>query len=370
MAQRDRETHTVSDTGWRRRFNETVAYGNRIDYQASVMDFVDPQDCKPFNRTMREHKGGRINKSGTGNLSAIFSNYLADRYRTDIDSGQLSSNITFTDDLGDVVYATRAAARTNPSRPYVDVPVNVLQLGEITSLIRKRGDSIIKEAAKENLRYQFAIKPLVGDLIKLCDFQDQVENRIKELERLRGVRGLRRTIPLGGLAELSKTASGSEDVQTAGGLSIFANPYTQLSTCQIGAHVRWKPAVNLSGYSPGDMRRIARRAVLGLTADLSTLWEVVPWSWLIDWSSSIGSYLAANRNIIPADLVGVYITRLTRSTRTWNARSGSGWTLTSFVTSVETKKRSDAVTIAPVAHFPFLSGNQMGILASLYVTRA
>lgn len=309
--------------------------------------------------------------NGTGNLSAKFVNYLADDYRIKIDGDGFTHLSSLPGNLTDSQYATQAANRTNPSRPYVDVPVNVLQLGEVTHLIQRRGREIIREAGRENLRYQFGIAPLVGDLIKLCNFQDQVERRIQILEKLRGPRGYRRTIPLGKVASLEATDSSTATVQSSD-LLIQNVGWTRVTRQLVGAHVRWEPSVSLMHLSPGGMRKVARRAVLGLTVDASTLWEVLPWSWLIDWGTTIGDYLMANRNIVGANLRLVNIMRHTRTVRTYQSKSGSSsgipWTLTSFGATRETKSRVTA-SIAPTAHWPFLSANQVGILASLAVTR-
>jgi hypothetical protein len=115
--------------------------------------------------------------------------------------------------LSNIAYATQLAARTNPSRPYVDIPVNLAELGDIVKLIRNRGRGIITDAyeltrtnrrvrhvrntARTNLLYQFGIAPLVSDMAKLTQFRREFLNRKKEIERLAGPRGLRRTVALG-----------------------------------------------------------------------------------------------------------------------------------------------------------------------------
>jgi hypothetical protein len=108
-----------------------------------------------------------------------------------------------------------------------------------------------------------------------------------------------------------------------------------------------------------------------MTIDFSTGWELMPWSWLIDWGSNIGAFFAANRNIIPAVLSS---TRLITHTRTVYQQTSSVthsnyWRLNPFRVSLETKERK-AVSIAPTAHFPFLSGKQLGILGSLAIVKA
>jgi hypothetical protein len=118
-----------------------------------------------------------------------------------------------------------------------------------------------------------------------------------------------------------------------------------------------------------------QRALLGVTdniIDFSTVWEALPWSWLIDWGTTVGDYLKAKRNIIPAVLQDVRIMRHVRSEWTWSrvvyATNPEG-SMSSGFRVLETKSRSPSTPVAPTAHFPFLSGKQVGILSSLAVTR-
>lgn len=116
------------------------------------------------------------------------------------------------------------------------------------------------------------------------------------------------------------------------------------------------------------MSVLIHRSLYGLTVDASTLWEALPWSWMIDWASSVGDYFKANRNIVPATLMGVHIMRHTKTVHECDAHISGTTTMEGIRVVKETKTRNPSF-VAPAAHFPFLSGNQMGILASLAVTR-
>lgn len=132
--------------------------------------------------------------------------------------------------------------------------------------------------------------------------------------------------------------------------------------------------MDLTKLAPGELRVLARKAVLGLTFDGSSAWQLIPWSWLINWGISIGDWFKANRNIIPAELDSLTLLKHTRSEYTGDAQGGpnlggfgAAWSLSPWQYLVEDKQRI-RVTPIPVAHFPFLSGNQMGILGSLAIT--
>jgi len=103
--------------------------------------------------------------------------------------------------------------------------------------------------------------------------------------------------------------------------------------------------------------------------DFATLWEAMPWSWLIDWGSNVGDYLKAHRNIVPAELQSVSLMEhsVTQAHIPASVIGGDLW-ISQIDVMKETKTRRKVI-VAPTAHFPFLTGNQLGILASLAITR-
>jgi hypothetical protein len=274
------------------------------------------------------------------------------------------TTITFPGEDSTSNYASRTAARTNPSRPYVDVPVEVLQLGELTQLIQKRGNSLLKELGRENLRYQFGIKPLVEDVVKLFHFHEQVARRVQELKRLTGPRGLRRTVDLDTLSRVDTPTL----TWSSAGSVVFSVPTTITRRCVIKGHTRWITSTDMSKMPTAQIVALAKRAVLGFTIDAATVWELIPFSWLVDWGYNVSAFFYAHRNIVPATLDGLSIIRHETASAVIPPMKIRDHQLKGGTYIIETKQRTPA-TAFPTAHFPFLSGNQMGILASLAVTR-
>lgn len=353
-------------------------------YTSTCADSVGDGDCYPFDVDGYSFSGCLLNRPRHPGTSSPgwFENYVPDAFNTTanwphIGVSGLSSYST---------YAAQVAARTNPSRPYVDVPVNILELGDVVQMIRNRGRGIIfdayeltrtnrrrrhvNNAARANLLYQFGLAPLIGDLVKLNRFQEQVNNRLKEIKRLQGPRGLRRTVSLDAASAISSKQLTMQSVvastDTPKGL------WTGNTTTEIRAHIRWNAGTDADHLmAPDEMRELAIRSVLGLTVDPSTLWEAIPWSWLIDWGSSVGNYLKSKRNIIPATLSGVWIMENSRTEWTCppDTFGGGDGKMQAGTFYRWSKSRSGSVPVTPTAHFPFLNGRQVGILASLAVTR-
>jgi len=330
---------------------------------SSITDFNDPGDCRPLTITSWEFKGGIVNMPLDG-AGTRFDAYTCDMLRSTNVPGPHLLNVTGVP--SDIAAATSAAARTNPSRPYVDIPVDLLQIGELFELFHTVGSNLLKEAAKENIRFQFGVQPVVEDVVKtIARFHDQVQRRIIDVKRLQTKKGFRKTVLVG----QSSYAGSDLWVPQSNGVFISARAHA-LTEFTKKAHVRWIPQVDLSKvYSPYQLSRMIQRAVVGGTIDLSTVWQIMPWSWLIDWGFNLGTFLKANRNIIPAQLDKCVV--MLKTLTVWECPAfASGSTKMDPIEIVRTSKTRTSVSPSVTAQFPFLSGNQVGILASLYAMKA
>jgi len=372
VAPRNRSLTTTSSKGRIVTNGAVVAGGGTVWQSTNVCsDQTGPFDCAPLYIDKVSKDGGRVNVFN--NASNFWDNYEVD-YLMFPDSDHLSAPIG--QDYLDVTYATQGAARTNPSRPYVDVPVNILELGTrirgISEFGRnffrdsgyRTGRNVAQHVGHTNLLYQYGLAPIVGDIVKLTNFRDQLHYRMAELERLGGKRGLRRSISLN-----AWSTSFTQTRVMQSNQFFWTAPVTRVTRQNVRAHLRWLPEADFTSMTTTEREWSAVRALQGLTVDGSTLWEACPWSWLIDWGSNVGSWFAANRNIVPAILSGVHIMRETVTELTTPGVSfGAAGSMSPIHLTHTTKTRNPSF-VAPIAHFPFLSGNQVGILASLAVTR-
>jgi hypothetical protein len=271
-------------------------------------------------------------------------------------------HIIVPDQPSDALLAADLLARTNPSRPVVDLPIAIYELKDMPGLLRDEGNKIFRGLAAGHLANQFAIAPLISDLTSLMNFSDEVAKRQRELERLVS----------GGLRRKRDLWAGSS---TAGPLSIIAQSGDNVTVTlrvdkatqrKVWGYVVWTP--DNPKLMKGDMRAIARKAVLGLTVDFSTAWNAIPWSWLVDWCSNVGDILIAKRNIVGASHGPVQL--MTQTTTTAVARQDP---ITGFVTPggwKEVSKQRRTVAYVPVdVQLPILNLRQLSILGSIGVTR-
>lgn len=333
-------------------FLDTGQYSSRM----TVEDVVGYGDNWDFEAVQTGWFGGELN-SGSGD-NRHFTNYRVSGFSS------FTPNSSYPGQKPYGTYAAAAAARSNPSSPYVDVPVSIFELGDLTTLLKKQGDNLIKRGAGKYLEYKFLWEPLIGDLVKLTNFHDQVARRVKAIKKLAGRRGYRRTVVLDNLG----TSKALNWKPQSAHVSLPTQNVSVIGSRQIKGHCRWVATADLSKMPSQDVVALAQRAVLGATLDLSTLWELVPFSWLIDWGWNIGDYLKANRNIIPARLDSCSIIETTTDSVTFDPVTQGSHYMSAGSWRRVVKKRFRQ-TAAPVAHFPFLTGSQMGIVSALAITR-
>jgi hypothetical protein len=340
--------------------NRTIRTDRCIDVVRTRRE-GDNQDLNIYHYSM---SGGRLN--GKTRAGAEFIDFLGTGWGSQSTFGHYTG---LPGNPSDTAVATNAAARTNPSRPYVDVAAEVLQLADIVHLIRKLGRSWIRKAAQTNLNYQFGIKPMVDSLVDLSDFANALDKRLEVMQKLQRAHGYRRTTQHG---VYSKSGTWQFIAQTQG---VSASITSHSNTVQrVACHCRWLPIGNFNRLGNDAVRELATNALLGivqgnpLNMDMSTIWEALPWTWLLDWGGSVGNYFTANRNIVPCYLSSCSVVRETATITKCNRESGDGVTFGEANVVFRDRTRKRAV-IGPVAQFPLLSANQMGILTSLAITR-
>jgi hypothetical protein len=325
-------------------------YSQREDV-ADVTGYGDNWDFE-LNRTV--WSGGEINTYLPSDRT--FSKYRVTGF------SQFTPNSSFPGQKPYGTYATEAAARTNPSRPYVDLPVSIFELGDAGQLIQNKGKSLLKQYAGRHLETQFFFKPLISDLFAMTTFYEQVAKRVQEIEKLKGPTGFRKTVVCDSRS-VSKTLNW--DPQSVH-LNLPSRSEQVVSRRIIKCHCRWKATSDLRKMPSSHAAALVKRACLGLTIDASTAWELIPFSWLIDWGFNIGAFLKANRNIIPAVLDHTSIIEHTWHRADFAPMSMGSHQMSGGYWEKETKKRFRQ-TAVPVAHFPFLSESQVGIVAALAI---
>jgi hypothetical protein len=271
--------------------------------------------------------------------------------------------------LSNASATSKLGARTSPHRTGVSLPVNFVELRDLPLLVRLAGNSLLKKAASGNLAYQFGWKPILRDLKDLMAFQGNVAKRYSELDQLRSSGGLRRKRTL---HKSSNSYSLGSYNRSPIGSVVYTKEFVQESVEQWGT-IRYIPGSLLKDPRT-DLDRLARKLFLGLHTQqiASNAWEVLPWSWLIDWFSNIGDILEAGNGSIAYSNRSSIMThrKAVRTVQVTSVAPGLSVNRNETTITYETKKRLPGASYPSFNNgFLNLSGSQASILGSLSVLK-
>lgn len=277
----------------------------------------------------------------------------------------------------DAQCASELRARTNPSRPEV-APLTLAQdlydlprmFKDMSNLFKKpKKDLSAKDLANLHLGASFGWLPLFDDAQKLMDVAKYIHRRMGELDRLHSSKGLRRSL---NLDEQFAQASASYLIADGAGtlMNVSRERYTH---ARKWGTIRWKPRSS-PGYNPNDAATISdiRRVVLGLTPEglLQGAWDLVPWSWVVNWFTNAHSVVMGYSNFIPADSSNICLmTQYTTTDEHRPSNIANGISGGTGSVSFTEKTRSVNVAASLTAYLPILDGSRLSILGSLFIQR-
>jgi len=267
-------------------------------------------------------------------------------------------------------YAIEAIANANPTNPDVDILLFLWEFKDFPRLLREHGKRKMKldrkgaldiqDAASVNLELQFAWAPLIGDLKKLLKFQETVDKRLRYLQRLaKGKQNIHRV--------LKRSTSYQAGQNWVCREFTFATEYkySELAWYSLELTATGIP----STYE--EQLALAKRLAYSTNISYSTVWNAIPWSWLIDWFTNIGTFLETHSNEIGFTWKNLNVMLTHESSRTTEFLSS---TLPSGVTSTSpsyhsiVKLRRISNTLSPdLFKMPVITGRQAGILGSLFL---
>jgi len=269
-------------------------------------------------------------------------------------------------------WVTKALANMNPSRPAVDIQLFLFELKDFPGMLKDLGDALVRRrlgqgGPKDHLAYSFGWAPLVSDVLSLLKLQKSIESRIAYLRALENGARVRQTLAHSEILH-ANTPNGFD----------LAIDGASILTCDVLTTERirvWFTA-NAKLVNPLPAVSLTPKAVelllLGAIPSGSTLWEAIPWSFLVDYFANIGDYMAATRGWIPwvVSRLNIMATQQVESTLT-RKRHFAG-----FVSSggrLQTTLKHRHVESYPwpvITNDPFLSGGQIAIMSSLLTVKA
>lgn len=275
------------------------------------------------------------------------------------------------------VLASMAIANMNPNRSDVDLPVAIAELRELPRLFKDALEILMYPgirnniSAKANLAAQFGVAPIISDLVKLFDFAASVDKRERYLRELSvGWKRIKRNLT---------TEQWSGAVLNLVAFNSLADNQTSTNKCHVYGEMTRKywftaRARLLDPPSARELRSIASDITLGIhTLSAKQVWELIPWSWLIDWFTNTGTLLAAYRGGLKWQWEGLNVMFKTTYTMTCefpNVRSG--FTVTPKRPqgkSIVRERIQPFLSIYPQFRMPYLTAANWSILLSLTILR-
>lgn len=177
----------------------------------------------------------------------------------------------------------------------------------IRDLIRPSG------AGSSHLNIQYGWLPFISDMRRMAEAYVRMDKAISELRRhngkwLRRRRTVKHVVENEVLVNTNVTAVApvlnSYFYSTTGGQVIGTN-HVEANKLQhdwfVGKFRYWIPDIDTPAWS-----RKARRTLYGLSISPSLLYEITPWSWLIDWFTNLGDIISNLDNELAENLAAQY----------------------------------------------------------------
>lgn len=324
---------------------------------------------------------------------------------------------------------TAAVANMNPNNPIMDIPLSLFEFKDLPRMLKNAGDLLTKygvnhkivfdpkgrrklyslgasngpykgysvytpekirlsrkdrkriragDSPEAYLAYNFGWAPLVNDLANLLNLQELLDKKYQELQDLTKGKRISRVLFNRELPGSGGTVSGGFYFH-----SIYNIPYTKTLY-----EKAWfvSQARLLSPLPPRQSAEYILQQLKIGQSDASTLWNMFPWSWLIDYFHNFGSYLQATNNKMEweyGDITACYESKTVLRTPTQASAIIKPWYATrypysaygtpqAFLSEGERWRRFFERRVyndfSPVLAFsPMLSGKQRSILGALVV---
>lgn len=277
-------------------------------------------------------------------------------------------------------YALEAWNRAQPDKPSFDLSLALFELREVPKMLEQRfSKNGLKNIGDYFLALEFGWKPLFRDVRDFAITTLNGAARLKQLIRDQG-RPVRRRGTL-----LSTTESiGPKTGQSYSAISTGLVTQIYRDVPRFEDRLEWTRKVWYSGRmrywlppGPHDLRWKANMysKLFGLYPSPKTVYNAIPWSWLVDWFTDLGNYVEAVSggvaDRVACDYMYVMSSKTRAAVRTSTALlcTPSGGTVpitASTRVPYETKERTIVDPFGPSkASMSSLSDKQLAILGAI-----
>lgn len=202
-------------------------------------------------------------------------------------------------------WGAEAFSKMKPTAPTFSGLNSIYELKDLPGMLQQKMVSgNLKNMSNYWLALQFGWKPLLNDIRKLINFQQEAQRKMEFLLRNNGGLVRRRIVLFDAVSDEVETTGDAWGLMNPGFVTQFysgspsykTRAFTRDSVWGSAAFRFWLPS------SPQGVvyKSALRRALFGLTPSPSVIYNMIPWSWLVDWFSNTG-YLINNLDAGVAD---------------------------------------------------------------------
>lgn len=351
-----------------------------IEYCDDAITISGPYEDHSFTLVKRSMKTAQINGSYTDltpwgdSWEWTFNGYCSDERL----GNTMYLNGLPLRDFNPNYWATKALAGVNPNVPTVDLPLFLFELKDFPRMLRDLGRVLQKQVKASDvpggyLAYQFGWKPLISDALSLLNLQQDISRRMNVLSQTNSGRGVARTLS----RETSEVSQPSfMTLRTA----LDGRALTVAHTYSTQRRVWYKGKLTMPPEAKDELSRLLGTPgwnrtsfLLGFSSmSASSIWEAIPWSWLVDYFINVGDVLEAGRGSLPFNLSSVNImVHDTYTETTQVVRNDLGLDFIPHKGVVESKRRYVIANATPrLTLEPGLTEHQTSILAALLTASA
>jgi len=237
-----------------------------------------------------------------------------------------------------------------------------------------------REVAERWLQWKWGIRPMISDLWKLFHTVKAAQTRLREIDSLLQSGKSSHRVTLG--SDTSSTTLSSTIIWSVG-CTVQSGQRQQTTTRKtwgVGRYSMTGPdatrAARWLSQQDGRRGQLARVAQIlqGYRPEQLTLsmWELLPWSWFIDWFFNIQELLQRTSNVLPVTSDSVVLCRTTRTLLIGSPYANAPVRLGGLLRLERlTKVRSIGVVGVPltVSVTPFFTGDNWVTLGSLAIAK-
>lgn len=206
-------------------------------------------------------------------------------------------------------YINAAISAGSPGEADVD-------LGEFIGELREWRDLVPRSTVGIPIWFAFSLRPLLADLLKLQDIAESVNQRMHELNRLTG-RTEKKRVGLGRAQSRKTTPSTLEGLR-----------FKKVKVTQVRAYCVKTHSIEHDRLKPPKLWNTAKtRRLLYSAHPLVTIWNLLPWSWFIDYFFEVDAMIKSMSNKLPGYQVNSLCIGVEEKTKVRLEKTGmvNGW---------------------------------------------